>query len=358
MTNGECRRKMKNSLVLIILTLLLTIAGQTETAVAQAELREARVGFIDFYGSTGLDVDKVRAALPIHEGDTFPTLVALYDMRPRIKETVRRVTGRPTTEIAIVSPGQDEWLIYIGLSGHSLKSFPLNPAPKGTARLPAAALEVYRKVDAAFLSAMQRGATGEDVSKGYWLSSNDEALRAEQMAMHEYAARHEDVIRAVLRHSADNEQRQIAAQMLGYVNQSGRQIADLVWASHDPDEEVRNNATRALGVLAKSNPKVAARIPATGFIEMLNSGKWVDRNKAGGLLLALSQWRAPKLLAALRAQALESLLEMARWRSPGHAYPARVLLGRIAGIEETRLQKLVWDNEQFEVVIKAVRRKR
>jgi hypothetical protein len=146
--------------------------------------------------------------------------------------------------------------------------------------------------------------------------------------MHEYAAQHADEIGRVLRSSADNEQRQIAAEMLGYTNQSGRQIADLVWASHDPDGGVRNNATRALVVLAKSNPKAAARIPAAGFIEMLNSGKWADRNKACELLSVLSQWRAPKLLAALRAQALESLLEMARWRS-GHAYAARMLLGRV-----------------------------
>lgn len=346
---------MKNSLRLIILLLALTVAGQLETIQAQAELRPSTISAIEFYGTAGLDVEKVRAALPIHEGETFPTLVALYATRPKVEETVRRVTARPTTEIAMVSPGQDAWLIYVGLSGNSTKSFPYNPAPKGTARLPADALEIYKQVDAAFLTAMQRGATGEDDSKGYMLSSDDSALRAKQQAMHEYAARHADVIRAVLRSAADNEQRQIAAEMLGYTNQSRRQIADLVWASHDPDEGVRNNATRALMVLARSNPKVAARIPATGFIEMLNSGKWSDRNKAGGLLLALSQWRAPKLLAALRAQALESLVEMARWRS-GHAYPARVMLGRIAGLEETRLQTLAGDNAQVDVIIKAAQR--
>jgi hypothetical protein len=356
MTGGEYALKMKNSLILITLLLSLAVAGQTQTALAQAELRPARVGFIEFYGTGGLDVDKVRAALPVHEGETFPTLVALDEMKPRIEEAVRRVTGRPTADITTVSPGQDEWLIYIGLSGASVKSFRLNPAPKGKARLPEAALDIYRQVDAAFLSAMQRGASGEDVSKGYFLSSNDAELRAKQMAMHEYAAQHEDMIRSVLRSSADKEQRQIAAEMLGYANQSGRQIAGLVWASHDPDETVRNNATRALGVLARSDPKVAALIPAAGFIEMLNSGGWTDRNKASLLLYALSEWREPKLLAALRAQALESLLEMARWRS-GHAYYSRVMLGRIAGIEETRLLKLAADNDQLDALTSAGQRK-
>lgn len=188
------------------------------------------------------------------------------------------------------------------------------------------------------------------------LSSNDPELRAKQLALHEYAARHADEIHHVLRSAADNEQRQIAAHLLGYTNQSGRQIADLVWASHDPDEGVRNNATRALGVLARSNPKVAARTPAAGFIGMLNSATWTDRNKAGALLLSLSQWRPPKLLAALRAQTLESLVEMARWRS-GHAHAARMLLGRIAGIEEERLVKLAGDSARVDVIVKAARRK-
>lgn len=276
---------MKNSLILITLLLSSTAAGQTGTTAAQAELRPARIGFIDFYGSAGLDVNKVRAALPIHEGETFPSLVALYAPRPQIEETVRRVTGRPATEVSIVSPGEDVWLIYIGLSGNSMKSFPYNPAPKGTTRLSATALDIYRQVDAAFLRAMQRGASGEDRSQGYSLSSDDTALRAKQLTMHEYAAQHENEIHAVLRSSADNEQRRIAAELLGYTNQSRQQIADLVWASHDQDEGVRNNATRALGVLASSHPKVAARIPAAGFVEMLNSGKWSDRNKAGSLLL-------------------------------------------------------------------------
>jgi hypothetical protein len=335
---------------------LLSAAVRTETARAQAELRPARVGFIDFYGYGGLDVEKVRAALPVHEGETFPTRKALDAERPRIEEVVRRVTGRPTTEVSFVSPGVDVWLIYVGLSGNTVKSFPYNPAPKGKARLPEAALDLYGQMDAAFLSAMQRGASGEDDSKGYSLSRDDATLRAKQLAMHEYAARREEVIRAVLRSAADTEQRRVAAVLLGYANQSARQIADLVRASHDPDDGVRNNATRALAALAISDPKTAARIPFAGFVEMLNSGRWDDRNKAGELLSVLSVSRPPKLLAAMRERALESLVEMARWRS-GHAQTPRALLGRIAGIEEKPLQRFVSDDAQVEVIVEAARRK-
>jgi hypothetical protein len=41
---------------------------------------------------------------------------------------------------------------------------------------------------------------------------------------------------------------------------------------------------------------------------------------------------------------------MARWRSRGHAGTARILLGRIAGIEEARLQQLVAGGEVEQIL--------
>jgi hypothetical protein len=346
---------MKHFLIITTFMLVMTAAGRTTTLARPGQGQAARVGSIDFFGYAGLNVDQVLAALPIHEGDKFASVEALKAMRPKIEEAVRRVTGRPASDVATISPGKGLWLVYIGLSGNSMKPFPLNPTPAGTTQLPAAAMEAYKQVDDASMKAMQKGAAGEDDSKGYSLSSDDPELRAKQLAMHEYAAKHEDVIRAVLRSSANTNQRQIAAELLGYVNQSIEQINDLVWASHDPDPDVRNNATRALGVLTNSDPRVAAQIPADGFIEMLNSGSWFDRNKAGFVLLDLSKGRSPRLLAQLRARALASLLEMARWHSAGHANAARMLLGRIAGIEETRLVELVV-TDKVDVIINAVQR--
>jgi len=119
----------------------------------------------------------------------------------------------------------------------------------------------------------------------------------------------------------------------------------LAHAGHDANADVRNNAVRALLVLARSDPKVAAQIPAAEFIPMLHSGIWTDLNKAAGLLEPLSAGRDPKLLAQLREQALGTLIEMARWRSPGHSYTAKMILGRIAGIEEKRLEEIVEKGE-------------
>ena len=108
-----------------------------------------------------------------------------------------------------------------------------------------------------------------------------------------------------------------------------------------------------MDVLVRSDPKLARRISLDSFIEMLLSGTWTDLNKAVFLLSELAKSREPKLLAQLRKpEVLERLVEMARWRS-GHANTARTTLGRIAGIEETRLQQLV-ANKQVDVILAAL----
>jgi hypothetical protein len=81
-------------------------------------------------------------------------------------------------------------------------------------------------------------------------------------------------------------------------------------------------------------PPPAKWIPPQGFIDMMSSGIWTDRNKASFVLEPMTRGRDAKLLALLRAQALEPLIEMARWRD-GHQYPARHMLARIAGVPET-----------------------
>ena len=60
------------------------------------------------------------------------------------------------------------------------------------------------------------------------------------------------------------------------------------------------------------------------------------------------------LLRNLRTGALDPLLEMARWRNAGHAYAARMILGRCAGIEETSLVKLV-ESEDVAAILAALR---
>jgi HEAT repeat protein len=175
--------------------------------------------------------------------------------------------------------------------------------------------------------AVQEGAAGpEDHSQGYALHP-DEKLHAVELSIREYAVAHEELLRRVLASSSGREHRAVAATFTGYANQSPPQIAALVSATRDPDETVRNNATRALGALADGR-KIT--LPADGFIEMLASGNWMDRNKAMMVLAPLTASGSPELLARIRARAIDALTEMSRWQCPDHSWAARDLLARVA----------------------------
>ena len=199
------------------------------------------------------------------------------------------------------------------------------------------------------MNAVMKGHATENDSEGYTLT-NEPRARSAQLAIREYALRNETLILEVLASSSDAAHRSIAAQMLGYGRQSDAQVDALVRASLDPDDGVRNDAVRALEVLAGAKPDAVERIPPEPFVRLLRSGAWSDHNKASLLLLALTKGRDPAVLTLLRTDALDSLIEMARWRSVGHAEAACVILGRIAGLSEDALEKLI-EAGQVETII-------
>jgi hypothetical protein len=334
----------------------LTVAALFSLVVL-AQDQPARIGEIEFFGYSGIDLAAVRSALPIHEGDTLELSdETVGKVLAQIKDAVHHVTGHDPTDIdPVCCDDKGQWMIYIGLGGNSTGRFRYNAAPSGSARLSLDGLALYRQAMDANMEAVRKGKAGEDDSKGYSLSE-EPGYRAKQLAMRDYALRHETAIRRVLESSSEVEQRRAAAELLGYARQSKHQIAALVRATRDPDSGVRNNALRALWVLARSNSRTATQIPAADFIAMLSSGSWSDRNKSGLLLERLTVSRDPKLLDELRVEALQALLEMARWRSPGHSYPFKIMLGRIAGIDEKRLEEVV-EKGQDRIIFEVIERR-
>jgi hypothetical protein len=122
---------------------------------------------------------------------------------------------------------------------------------------------------------------------------------------------------------------------------------------------VRNNSMRSLGVIASfapASPKRRIKVPVEPFIEMLNSIVWTDRNKSSGALLRLTEKRDPAILSKLRERALPSLIEMSRWKSPGHAQAAFFLLGRVGNLPEDEILK-DWNSGNRETFIETVLRK-
>jgi hypothetical protein len=304
----------------------------------RAQLGETlQVGAIDFFGAQGMDTAPIVAKLPIHSGDTIK-MAELEQFLNAISAETLAVTGKTSTDVGIAccdSPNRPDF--YVGLQGNSYKPLNHTVMPSGDAKLLPEAATLYGRDMELVQESIQRG-MGEDDSQGYALSKYP-AARDLQLQMRAFALAHTGEIERVLREAKDVEQRRVSAMLLGYAERSAAQVAALAAASDDEDSEVRNNAIRALVVLASGGP--LKDLDARPFIALLFSGSWTDRNKSSFLLEKLTAGRDLALLAQLRKQAMGPLIDGARWTSKDHAFPFLEILGRIGGIDDARLAKLI-----------------
>ena len=152
------------------------------------------------------------------------------------------------------------------------------------------------------MRAVMRGFTKEDISQGHSLMA-DSAARMIQLQFVTLAAKHLDTLRKVLRTSSDADHRALAAEVIAYNANKAAVVGDLVYAMRDPSTDVRNNATRALALIAlygQQHPELKITVPYEPFIDLLNSLTWTDRNKASLALMELTEKRRPD--AAFGAQ--------------------------------------------------------
>ena len=208
--------------------------------------------------------------------------------------------------------------LFIGLPGKSSRALRINPPPTGTVRLSREMRAIFDALDDAMNAAVHAGgdAPQEDDSQGYALIHYPPARKL-QLQLRDYTLAHEAHIYDVLENCPDAAQRAEAAEAIEYARDSPKQIAALLRASRDSHAGVRDEATRAIGVLLRADPSVANQIPAADFIEMLASGNWMDRNKASMVLESLTLSRDPKLLSRTESEAWVPLLNgsLARQRT-------------------------------------------
>lgn len=328
----------------------LIVLGQTAHGALPARSPELQfpVGHIYFYGYAGLDPDRVKAHLPIHLGQMVD-LNGFDHEKDLIQKAVLAETGRPATDVAAVCCDQDHHLLlYIGLSGTSSRKLPLRKPPSGTDHLDHEGMQLYEKDSAALEKAVESGDASEDDSKGYALQHNPAAHKI-QMDMRTYALDRGSELETVLRDSANPEEREASACLLGYAGRSRAQIRALIAASMDPDSDVRNNAVRALSVLFSTKDQIPANLNIRPLVSLLWSGQWTDRNKASGALAAISRDHNPSLLQQLRETAMPPLLEGARWDA-GHSGFFLLILGRIAGIPSSQLQKEIAAGDSSSII--------
>lgn len=310
---------------------------------------QPRIGIIDFYGLHKIPESKVRQALGVREGDALPP------SKGATEERIDAISGIVESHLEAVCCEGGQMILYVGIEEKGAPHFELRDAPEAEIQLPEDITTTYRR----FLAASQQGQAGEDLTQGHVLSSNPAAREIQEQftpVVKEYLGD----LRHVLRDSGDEEQRAIAAYVLGYNEDKKAAVDDLQFALKDADAGVRLNAVRglkALAVLAKLKPESGLKVEATWFIEMLNSLSFTDRQQALGVLQILTDGKNPSAIEQLRERALGSLVEMARWKSLTHALPAYLLLGRVAGLPDLQVEE-AWNKGDREWVIAQATKKK
>ncbi|MEI9971919.1 MAG: HEAT repeat domain-containing protein [Ignavibacteriota bacterium] len=307
-----------------------------------------RIGTIDFYGYGSLDLASLRNSLPFREGDAIPSRA----VQGKAQEAVSRIAGRKAVVSDACCLPDGRSTMFLGIAESGAPPVVYNPIPQGDIELPPQARKILRQLDKHLFSAVRRGAANEDHSQGYALN-DDPSMRADELKLRTWSQAHTAIVLRVLAESSHSGQRANAARALGYADRAPEQIAAMVAAAFDSDEDVRNNAVRALMVLCAVGSEVTRQIPAARFVPLLHSLEWTDRNKSANLFARLTESRDPSLLQMLREQAIEPLREMAQWKDVGHASASVIILGRMAGVEESRLEKA--DATLVDEVLRATR---
>lgn len=356
MANGKvarvdllCWRFMMSELLpLIILLASFFVPYSDSSAQSRTASETIQIGHIYYFGYAGLDLKQVQEHLPIHVGDSV-NFKTLDHERKLIQNSIREVAGKPATDIAVVCCDEERHLlIYVGLSGKSSRSMARAAAPHGSDRLTPTAFRLYEEETTAIENAVRHGSAREDDSKGYAIS-DDPSTRRIELAIRVYAAQRGPEIEKVLQNSADPKQREASAFLLGYADRSEVQIQNLFAATNDADEIVANNALRALAVLASAPNAPPLGINPAPLIGLLFSGQWTDRNKSSFLIAQLSRDRDPVLLEQLRERAMPPLIEGAGWDT-SHGTCFLQILGRIAGIPESRLDELIEAGDKAQII--------
>jgi hypothetical protein len=335
--------------VFCLFALSVSIARpQTQGLIARppiTRVQTPRIGLIEFFGLSKASEVRVRQALGVREGDMLPR------SKGDAEERIDAVPGIVESHLEAVCCDGGNMILYIGIEEKGAIHFNLRDTPDGDGQLPEDATKLYRR----FLTSSERAArftTEEDLTQGHALSG-DKDTRDLQEQFVPVAERYLPQLRNVLRNSSDEEQRAMAAYIIGYAPDQKDVVDDLQFAVKDPDAGVRSNATRslkALAVFAHLHPDSGVKIEPTWFIEMLNSLSFADRMQAMAILQILTDTRDESAIGQMRDRALTSLVEMARWKSLQHSLPAFLLVGRLTPLTDAQVQD-AWTRGDRESVI-------
>ncbi len=295
-----------------------------------------KIGIIDYFGLKKANREKIEKALEVKKGGPLPK------SKSEIQERIELVNLVVRAQLEAVCCENGDAILYVGILEKGRPVFEFHEQPTDEAiRLPEPIVDTWNLFMEQVQIAVREGKAAEDLTNGHSLMQHAPA-RDLQLKFPDLVDKDLAAIRDVLRKSADETERAIAAYVIVYTSKKPRIVDDLQYAIRDPDDGVRNNAMRSLAtlaVLATLKPDSGVAVSPTWFVEQLNSLTWSDRNKAAFALVTMTESSAPQTLGMLKERALDSMIDMARWKHLPHALPGFILLARTAGWEEKRIQE-------------------
>jgi hypothetical protein len=313
-----------------------------------------RVGLIEYYGHQKLSPERITQLAGVRVGDPLPPAKA--ELEHRIESSDDVISAHAEGYCCL----GDKIVLYLGVLESGARPFPLHSPPTEDLQLPLKLDLVYQRLVRALESAHERGLTKETYDRGYPISEDEEARRAQETLALLVDPLVED-LGQVIRRAADEQARIAAAYILAYTKERKAAEAHLQYALRDFHPDVRQNALRSLEFVRRS---LAAQPPAgephtistTWLIEMLRSVTFADRVEAAKMLVRLTEDRAPSVMATLEERSLVELTQMAMWKTPEHAEAPYILLGRLIGTPEDQILSSFRANQK-EVVLDAIRKR-
>jgi hypothetical protein len=307
------------------------------------------IGVVEIYGARKTTPAAIRKVSGLVPGSKLPASKGIAE------EQLLRLPAVRDASVEATCCDAGRIILYIGIAEKDSKPLVFREAPAEGPDIPEEVTTAYQQFLARVNDATRAGVAGEDLTKGHSLM-NYAPARETQESFVGLATRYVAELREVLRTSASEDHRAMAAYVLGYHDDKKMVVEDLVYALRDGDATVRENAIRALaaiGAYAQGNPGAGITVDAAPLAEMLTSVFWTDRNSAAVALASMTESRKLETLATIRKEALPSLVEMARWKHEPHALPAYILLGRTSGIPEADLQSAWAKGEREQIIARA-----
>ena len=300
--------------------------------VVEVESRMEKVDGIYFFGYDGLDLKKIKKSIKLKVGDEVDSM-KFYRGGDIYFPDVKKITGKPVTDTCLVNIGHGKHIVFVGLPGKS------NTDVDSYVQVGETRVQVPEEIEKTYNELM------EELPQ--YLKTREESrkkhMRDLEVQLKEQARPKRAELRKSLLESKNTLDRGVAAFSLGLVAEDYADFDAVTRAAKDPSSLVRNNSTRELGVLLEEKPELVSMIREDSlavYANMINSRTWTDRNKSVFMMLCLSKNRDPRVLSLLKKNSLASLKEMVLWPE-GYAGPALTLLGRVGGLPDEQIEKLI-----------------